>query len=313
MRKMAVSTAAAALLLACGLTFVRAAADDKAKEPAPKSKLEEMLEQALRDNPDVRLAAAKLAEADAELNKARLQVVQKVAALYQALESQKALVESAQADFEAVQTRYKAGQVGLAELGEARGKLIAAKGKLAELEAEVPYLLGKQPQADEAKDRAKLEAYLYFHAIEQAHAAWRRSYGDAPAVQGATADKVRAALDKPISLDVKDFTIKDLIQHLTDRFQQDNLGLLLQVKDDGAGVRLGPDPYERKVTAHFKDVALGSILEWLEDALPNHRIVVRDYGLVVVPADKAPPGAPSLHDFWKGGDKEKPKGDAKDK
>ena len=63
------------------------------KDQPAKSKLEEMLEKALKDNPDVRLAAAKLAEAEAELNRARLQVVHQVASAYQAVEAQKAAVE----------------------------------------------------------------------------------------------------------------------------------------------------------------------------------------------------------------------------
>src|SRR6516225_8016208 len=52
---------------------------------AAKSKLEELLAQALRDNPDVRVAAAKAAEAEAVLSRARLQVVQKVVAAFQAV------------------------------------------------------------------------------------------------------------------------------------------------------------------------------------------------------------------------------------
>src|SRR5947209_6850608 len=88
-----------AALLALGTAVVLATgaggqppASDKpaAKEKAPgkdvqgrvaapgKSKLEEMLEQALRDNPDLKVAAAKAQEAEAELNRARLAVVQKV-------------------------------------------------------------------------------------------------------------------------------------------------------------------------------------------------------------------------------------------
>ena len=67
-----------------------AAADkDKPKEAPAKSKLEEMLEKVLHDNPDVRLAAAKVAEAEAEFSRARLLVVQKVASAYQAVEAQR--------------------------------------------------------------------------------------------------------------------------------------------------------------------------------------------------------------------------------
>src|SRR5205823_10488997 len=48
----------------------------QASEPT----LEEMLTNALKDNPDIRVAEAKVREAEAELNRTRLQVTQKVLA-----------------------------------------------------------------------------------------------------------------------------------------------------------------------------------------------------------------------------------------
>ena len=68
--------------------------EDKPKEAPAKSKLEEMLQQALQNNPDLRVAAAKVGEAEAKLNRARLLVVQKIGAAYQAVEAQKAAVQS---------------------------------------------------------------------------------------------------------------------------------------------------------------------------------------------------------------------------
>src|SRR5437660_737827 len=49
-------------------------------EPAQTTEptLEEMLNKALKDNPDIRVAEAKVREAEAELNRTRLQVTQKV-------------------------------------------------------------------------------------------------------------------------------------------------------------------------------------------------------------------------------------------
>jgi HEAT repeat protein len=49
----------------------------------PVLTLEPMLAQAAQDNPDIRVAEAKLREADAELNRTRLLVAQKVVKLYQ--------------------------------------------------------------------------------------------------------------------------------------------------------------------------------------------------------------------------------------
>ena len=65
--------------------------------------LEEMLTQATRDNPDVRVAEAKVREAEAELNRARLVVMQKVIELHSSLESQKAQVLTAEAQFKRIE------------------------------------------------------------------------------------------------------------------------------------------------------------------------------------------------------------------
>src|SRR6266478_4733040 len=63
------------------------AVGDKATLGGPV--LTELLDRALKDNPDVRVAEAKLREAEAELNRARLLVMQKVVALQRAVEDAK--------------------------------------------------------------------------------------------------------------------------------------------------------------------------------------------------------------------------------
>src|SRR5262249_49519257 len=65
-----------------------------AKQAEPT--LEEMLNKALKDNPDIRVAEAKMREADAELNRTRLQVTQKVLIFHHSRESQKAMVKVAE-------------------------------------------------------------------------------------------------------------------------------------------------------------------------------------------------------------------------
>src|SRR5947209_325407 len=104
MRTAAVNATALALLLAgAGLAWGQTATlSEPAKAPgeekaAPaKSKLEEMLAQALKDNPDIRVAAAKLGEAEAELNRVRLQVMQKVVTLYHGIEMARNDVQTAE-------------------------------------------------------------------------------------------------------------------------------------------------------------------------------------------------------------------------
>src|SRR5262245_16438676 len=57
--------------------------------PMKKSGLETALDEALKANPDLRVAAAKVSQAEAELAQVRLQVVRKVVAAYQTAETAK--------------------------------------------------------------------------------------------------------------------------------------------------------------------------------------------------------------------------------
>jgi len=53
------------------------------------------------------------------------------------------------------------------------------------------------------------------------------------------------------------------------------------------------------LTATLTDTPLSAALQLLEDTLGGHRIVVRDYGLLIVPAEKVPTGALTLTEFLK--------------
>jgi hypothetical protein len=341
MRKEAVSLAALLFgaVLAFGQQPAPAAGDktDQGKEQPAKSKLEEMLEKALHNNPDVRLAEAKVAEAEAELNRARLQVVQKVASAYQAVEAQRAAVEGAATQL--AELKRTPGAVSQAELRTAEQQLIDAKAKLADLESQLPYLLGQQTvtvsQAridvwlkaahdppgtdaggayDEFIRRYYLDLYGRLPTPEELAA------GGKPTVQGPTADRIRAALDRPFSYECKDKPINEVLRDLSKAFQETNQGLLIKDKWRNDGPLASDSP--PALTVRFDHMPFGAVLEWVEDSAPPYapeeggafRFVVRDYGLVLVVRDQAPPGAPLLRDFWKGAkadDKTPPSG-AKD-
>jgi hypothetical protein len=286
-----------------------AAGANKPKEAPAKSKLEEMLDKALRDNPDLRLAAAKVAEAEAELNRARLLVVQKVAAQYQAVEAEKAAVESAAVELQETQTLYKSNTVPLATFRAAEQKLLDAKAKLAALETEMPYLLGKQPEGgigakihmrlteiDLRQSDPEFVSRLHVHrygrpptADEAAAAARPKSV-----IQGPTADRIRAALDKPFTLDLKETVLSDVIANVSGAFEKANPGLLIKCN-------ISQDILDKKVSVQFDKMPFGAVLVWIEDSVPSSGVVVRDYGLVIDMKPHLPPGAPSLHDFWKSG------------
>jgi hypothetical protein len=304
MRTTAVNTTALALLLSCVALALGQTAPTRGKSggkvekaPPAKSKLEEMLARALKDNPDIRVAAAKLGEAEAELNRVRLQVMQKVVTLYHTTELARTDVATAERALARMRALGKA--VSREELDAAEAALAAAKAKLAAVEAEVPYVTGKQPQMA-AADTATLRGLLHLSRL-QAAGALEGSFHDlatggkagvqlAPRpVQGPIADRLRKALDAPVSLRVTEGGVGDVLD-------------LLRKKEPALNIKFVPSPSApQKLSLELKDLPLGAALEYLEDSLPGYRILVREYGLLITPTDRVPPGAVSLHDFWKRG------------
>jgi hypothetical protein len=120
-------------------------------QPSPEKDLtaglEEMLAAALRNNPDIRVAEAKMREAEAELNRTRLQVMQKVITFRHSVATQKMTVLEAEERLK-TQQKLRAGSLTTEEeLRVAQLAVEQAKSKLATLEAEMPSLLGKLPQS----------------------------------------------------------------------------------------------------------------------------------------------------------------------
>lgn len=270
----------------------------KKDKPATKSKLEEMLEQALKGNPDLSVAAAKVATAQAELARTRLQVIQKVVALYYALEGQKAQVATLENRLKRVQQLYKQKVISTGEVAEAEELLRTAKAKLAELEAEQPYLLGltrRRTELDLTTEDARVAAALRYLAFRQALTGVKHEHvlGLRTRVKGKVADKLREALDRPVSVHFDKAPLGDVLD-------------LLKTKAPGVAIQTRKISLTtEKVTGELKDVPLGAVLEWLEDAL-GARFVVREYGLLLAPSDVLPPGAVPVHDFWKGGEAKDP-------
>jgi hypothetical protein len=273
-------------------------------KPATKSKLEELLAQALQNNADIRVAAAKVNEAEAELQRTRLQVMQKVVQAHHAVAVAEANVARWQAEYRRLNKEVKEGVVDPQVLIETEKQLAVAKGQLAAAEAELPFLLGKTPaergmsRADTMnafqEGRADLEMWAERRAWAEGMA--RRGYmtwAQAEAMwskpaPGPMADKIRKALDRPITITAKDEPLSRVLNTLSK-----DTGLTIQVAV--VGIRDLP------VTGKLENIPLGAALQWLEDAVPDCRVVVRDYGLLLANRDSLPPRALLLNDFWKGG------------
>jgi hypothetical protein len=253
----------------------------KPTKPAVKS-LTEMLAEALKNNPDLRVAQARLREAEAELRRTRLQVIQKIVAFHHALESQKIRVQLAAEDQERI--GRLAGSVSAAEANAIRKKLLLAKAKLAEMEAELPYLLGQQQVG-------KVEFSGPGTAISPPRGTAGASERVQP-VRGTMAEKIRKALDVPVPVKIdKDTPFKEVLEFLEDKVP----GITFRIVEGKKAIKTLP------IELTFKQkIPLGAALQALGDGVPGLRFAVREYGVLVTWEEQLPPGAVLLHDFWKG-------------
>jgi hypothetical protein len=275
-----------------------------------KPSLEELLTQALKDNPDIRVAEAKVNEAEAELNRTRLLVMQKLVTFYAARKAARAKVANLERDYERARQLKDRQAISAAEFATVEGELVAAKAELERVEADMPLLLGKPPQRAEAeKARQDYQAavsaglrYLSQTQADQQSLTALSLLGLAAAQQAPpvpVAEKVAKALDMPITVDFKDAPLTDVLDYL-----QDKTGIAFR-SQVGRSNEANP-----KITLKFPEpLPLRAVLQALEDAFPpatgsgGIRFVLRKYGLLVVPGNSGlPPGAILLDQLglWQG-------------
>jgi hypothetical protein len=267
--------------------------------PAGKSKLEEMLEQALKANPDIRVAAAKMQEAEAELNRTRLEVTRRVVTLYTGLEAARNTVELAEKRRDHIKQRAAGGAVSPDELQVAETAVMQAKADLAKLDADVPYLLGKQQAVRLVPHQVQVTGVAFspdgrrvFTEADGTVRIWDLFSGTelvAPTprpVQGTMAERIRKALDTPVTIELKNKPLAAMLRHFQTQYGLPFVLPNAERLDENLNLQLESQP-------------LGAVLQAATD-LSGVQFVVRDYGIFVCPPGQAvPPGAVRLHDFWK--------------
>lgn len=288
--------------------------------------LDGLIGAALLHDADVKVAHAKLQLADAELAKARQAVTMKVTTLSAAIEDQKRAVATAKQAFEIADTQYKNRSGALVDVLPLREKYETAQAKLAQLETELKLMTGggvkaaagwdnldavhrgatwnascvachTTPLGKGATDPAARVALDWFNkrmaagdSVETAHstaaAALLALAGREP-VKGPVADRIRAALDKPVKLGPKGEKI-DFAK-----------ALAVFKKDAGLDVPVRELARVQPVPSEGEELPVGAWFQLFGDVNPDVRFLVRDYGLLVTHKDFNPPAAASVYDLWK--------------
>ncbi|MBX9585028.1 MAG: TolC family protein [Gemmataceae bacterium] len=336
-RHLAVSTA-----LGLGLVAMTASAQppagDKAPPPKPAEKkapekkadpVEGLIESALANDPDVRLARAKIALAEAELTKARQGVAVKVTTVRATVLELRSAVEMYQERTAWAERMAKQKYMSEVQAQAEKDKLEAARVKLAGAEAELKLLVGDGPRAAAPPADptplalAQLAARNQFdYAVALTRLAAQRRPADPavtcnhchdvardgdllgkdwhgcvgihqytratpPAPKGPIPDRLRAALDKTVSLGAKD--AKVTFEQAVEAFKKD-AGLDVPVR---AEVKVSP------VVSLGESLPVGAWLQLFADGTPGTRLLVREYGLLVTTKELAPPDGVSVFDLWK--------------
>ncbi len=255
---------------------------------------------ALANDPDVRMAKAKIQLAEAELAKARQAVTLKVVALKAKIDQLKVDLRAAEDRLAWVTAMVQKAAIQQSELLAARDRLDAAKGALALAETEWKLLTGSAfggPVADliEPNATAMGLAWLAAHGQSDQTAARLARYLAAmeaaqklAAVKGPVPDRIRAALDKPVKLAEKGHSIQ--FHEVVEAFKKAGFDVPIR-QNQKAGFAL--------LMSQGEELPIGAWLQLFLDSTPGTVMVVREYGILVVDKANAPPDAPSVIDFWK--------------
>jgi hypothetical protein len=309
---------------------------DKADPAIPQAKKPDptdvAVNAALVNDPDVKVARAKVQLAEAELTKAKQAVVLKVLTLKASIGEHERAVRSAQDRVAWAARTVEKGIGDQRQLLDERAKLESAQAALAKAETELKLLTGSDrlgPVADlldvTNPNQAAVLLGLKWLAAQQwsrerdyaasmylAQLAWLESH----TVKGPVPDRIRAALDKPVKLGAKGEKVT--YEKALEVFKSE-AGLDVPVRgsypkyhtlDNGEpllGTGGKPEPITLEIVSQGEELPVGAWFQMLEDNSSfrvggkqlKWRFYVREYGILFVPTEAAPPDAPTLTEFWK--------------
>jgi hypothetical protein len=306
-------------LVALAIVTTTAIGQPPTSDPLPKTpekKVEKkadptdaIIAAALANDPDVKMAKAKMLLAEAELAKAKQTVTLKVLSLTGQIEQLKATVEQAEERLAWAERMFKVGQGAQGQVLEARIALEKAKAALAQAQAELKLLTGGVVGGvglDTSNPDTVAKALAFLMKMQAAEGndltalkAWLALMGERPVVKGPIPDRLRAALDKNVKLGPKGERVT--FEKAMEIFKKE-AGLDVPVR--------GPVFQLVAITSEGEELPVGAWFQLFEDhaflpvsdpkaRIQKGRFYVREYGILLAHIDAAPSDAPSLTEFWK--------------
>jgi hypothetical protein len=323
-----IRSSVAAMLLTATAVIAQPPAVEKGKAPAtsqPKApaktdlnSLEALIADALKSHPDLRVAEAKVRDAEAALNQTRFQIIRQVTTAYTAAQEAKSTLKAAELlmDYHTRLREKSATTVSELELQKARLEVERARSEVAKHESELNLLVGRAKAQQGATvfwelagremafgsdgrwlatGMADGTVQLWDPATGKAissgatgNAAWGDSHYVAKVPPGTMSERIRAALAKPIRIEGGKQAMP-----LTEAIE------MLQ-KKGGADIpiRVLPTvPRANTVELMAGELPLSAWLQMIEDSIPELRFVVREYGILATTRDRRPEDAMPLGEF----------------
>jgi hypothetical protein len=266
-------------------------------DPGPPGKLslEELMAKALKQNPDILVAEAKVRLAEVELNQVRQQILAKVAMAYAEVKVAQVYLQEAEVRLERARVLYAQKAIPKEDL---TAQLLAVEKYQAELtkrQLELQALVGKKMSGSAGTLGTSFSAdgkLLYTMGTDGAVRVWDASTGKLVTnaevdLKSSAADNLRKALDQPVKVKADKIPLRQVLKDL-EATTKVNI------------VWFGPteDLDRPLLMALPNEVALGGVLQLVED-LYGVQFFVREYGLVAAQSDLPLKNAVRLHQFWK--------------
>jgi hypothetical protein len=291
-----------------GVTKKEAPKEQKSAPKPAAGSLEEMLDTALKNSPDIKTAEAKVREAEAELNRVRHQVFTKVISLRNEIDAARKTLEYLEGIRKRLEGVAQSRSASQEEIQAAQASVDTQKAKLTQLQADLDAALGRwkveiegsilysaTPAGDLSaifigSDSTPMQVGQSVHWLSAFNRQGHMINVNTQAVQAPMAQRIRTALDKTVRLEEP--RAEQPLKEALEAFRQ-KAGIDVPFR-----YLLGNKTAE-PVLLLKGELPVGAWLQVFEDSSPDVRFLVREYGILVTTRDRVPEGAVRVHDFWR--------------